>query len=319
MPFGLNNVQLSANYPSLVVKQNISGIGSMIIEFIKSLFGLETMADLANKVFADGGSAIHYDFYLSRDVTSLMDGVSGNSSDITNKLTIRDFSGLAMNKDISTVLKNKYPNDQIEGNNNTATIDRLQLTESPKSAFAYCYNKNKRESDGTINVDNIRWYLPAIDEIEEIATGAYTEFNQVFQNKKYWSCQSAYDLRSINISILQRKIFGSGFNTEGSLTGNYFIDDIDRARATSVVVSIGTDGKESVTNIGSHAPRKSGTQNGQAAFNFTLTDYDEANSKLTDFVPVSPAITESDFTSIPGNLLRTEKCRIRAVYRSGTK
>ena len=317
MQFGLNNVELSANYPSLIVKQNISGIGAAIIELIKSWFNMDTMADLANKVFADGNNAIYYDFYLSRDVTSLMDGITGNSSDITNKLTIRDFSGIDMNKDIAKVLKAKYPNDQVEGVNNTATIDKLRLTDSPRSAFAYCYNKNKRKDDGTIDTDQIRWFLPAIDEIEEIAAGAYDEFDKVFQNKKYWSCQSAYDLRSMNISILQKKLLSSGYNTEGTLTGNYFIDDTDRARATSVIVTIGTDGKQSVQNIDSNAPRKSGTQNGQAVFNWTLTQYDEANSKLTDFVHVTPAITDSEYPA--GNLPRTKSCRIRAVYRSGTK
>ena len=316
MQFGLNNVELSANYPSLIVKQNISGIGAAIIELIKSWFNMDTMADLANKVFADGNNAIYYDFYLSRDVTSLMDGITGNSSDITNKLTIRDFSGIDMNKDIAKVLKAKYPNDQVEGVNNTATIDKLRLTDSPRSAFAYCYNKNKRKDDGTIDTDQIRWFLPAIDEIEEIAAGAYDEFDKVFQNKKYWSCQSAYDLRSMNISILQKKLLSSGYNTEGTLTGNYFIDDTDRARATSVIVTIGTDGKQSVQNIDSNAPRKSGTQNGQAVFNWTLTQYDEANSKLTDFVHVTPAITDSEYPA--GNLPRTKSCRIRAVYRSGT-
>lgn len=317
MPFGLNQIQLSYKYPSLVVKQNISGIGATIIELIKSWFGLETMADLANKVFADSDQAIHYDFYLSRDEASLMDGVTGNGSDITNKLTIRDYSGIDMNKDIAAALKNKHPEDQL-GNNNDATIDKLKLTEDPQSAFAYCYNKNKRDEDGIIDVDDIKWHLPAIDEIEEIASGAYDEFDQVFQNKKYWSCQSAYELRAMNLSILQKKPLSSGYNNSGSLTGNYFVDDVDRARATSVVATLGTDGKINVSTIPSNAPKKSGTQNGQAVFNWTLTDYDEGNSKLTNFEKATPAITEADFDLVRGNLPRTEKCRIRAVYRSGT-
>ena len=280
---------------------------------------METMADLANKVFADSNNGIHYDFYLSRDMSVIMEGITGGESDITNKLTVRDFSGLQINKDIANVLKSKYATHQ-NGTNNDATIDKLSLTSNPKSAFAYCYNKNKRNSDGIVEEDNIKWHLPAIDEIEDIAVGAYDEFDKVFQNKKYWSCQPAYELRGMNISILQKKLWGSGFNDEGSLTGNYFIDDIDRARATSVVVTI-DNGAQIVTNIGSSAPGKSGTQNGQAAFNWTLTEYDESNSKLTNFVEVSPAITESDFNkqSSLGNLPRTSKNRIRAVYRTGTK
>ena len=316
MAYGLNNMQLSQNYPSLVVKQNVSGIISGIIELIKSWFDMETMADLANKVFADSDTAIHYDFYLSRDVSSIMEGVSGDSSDITNKLTIRDYSGIHMNRQIAHILKENYMDHQT-GVNKDATIDQLPLTGNPKSAFAYCYNKNKRDAYGKIDTVNIRWYLPSIDEIEDIATGAYDEFDQVFQNKKYWSCQPAYDLRAMNISILQKKLLSSGYNTEGSLTGNYFVDDTDRARATSVIVQI-ENGTKKVSNISSAAPGKSGTQKGQAVFNWTLTQYDEANSKLGNFDPVSPAITTTDYeTRTPGNLPRTEKCRIRAVYRSG--
>ena len=40
----------------------------------------------------------------------------------------------------------------------------------PQSAVEYCGNKNKRNSDGTIDYDNMTWYLPAIDEIEDICT-----------------------------------------------------------------------------------------------------------------------------------------------------
>lgn len=55
----------------------------------------------------------------------------------------------------------------------------------------YCVNKNKRNSDGTIDYDNMTWYLPAIDEIEDICIGGYSEF-EVFQDKYYWSSQPAY-------------------------------------------------------------------------------------------------------------------------------
>ena len=315
MPFGLDGIQLSSLYPSLIVKQNLSGIGSTIIEFIKNMIGLESMADLANKVFADSNSAIFYDFYLSRDINDLTNGITGDSDDITNKLTIRDYSGLDMNKDIAKTLK------QIASSNSAAKIDGIKidgiiLTEDPQSAFAYCYHKNKRNSNG--EVVEQKWFLPAIDEIEDIALGAYEEFDKVFQNQKYWSCQPAYELRGMNLSILQKKLWGSGFNTEGILTGNYFIDKTDRARATSIVIVV-ENGNQSPINISSGAPGKYGTQNGQAAFNWTLTEYDESNSKLTNFTNANPDITDSDYLKVPGNLKRTDICRIRAVYRSGTK
>jgi hypothetical protein len=319
MPWGLNNIQLSSLYPSLVVKQNITGWFSGIIEAIKDYIGGDSMADLANTVFASSNDDIyHYDFYLSRDITSIMEGISGNTNNITNKLTIRDYSGYQMNKELANTLKTKYSNHQ-NGSNSDATIDKLLLNDIPKSAFAYCYNKNKRKDDGTVDIASIRWYLPAIDEIEDIAAGAYDEFDKVFQNKAYWSCQTAYELRGMNLSILRERIIGSGTSNEGTLTGNYFIDDKDRARATSVVVVL-ENGEQKVNTISSSAPGKLGTQYGQAVFNQLGTRYLADESKLTNFVEANPPITEDDFKKdvAKGNLPRNKECRIRAVYRSGS-
>lgn len=307
MVFGLDGIQLSYKYPSLIVKQNVSGIVGSIIELIKSWFSLESMADLANKIFADSDKAIHYDFYLSRDAETILSGISGSSSDITSKLTLRDYQGYQMNVDIATVLRTN--------SDNKTKIDGITLIEDPQSAFAYCYHKNKRNTNG--NVEEQKWFLPAIDEIEDIAEGAYDEFDRVFQKNKYWSCQPAYELREMNLSILQKKLLSSGYNTEGSLNGNYFIDKKDRARATSIEIKI-ENGVQIPVNINSSAPGKYGTQYGQAVFNWLLTQYDESNSKLTTFTNANPAIMESDYAKVPGNLPRTQICRIRAVYRSGS-
>ncbi|MBQ5700762.1 MAG: hypothetical protein IIV68_01425, partial [Alistipes sp.] len=104
--------------------------------------------------------------------------------------------GIEFNREIAATLK-------ANSDNPKAKIDGIILTEDPKSAFAYCYNKNKRNADGTIDINNIKWFLPAIDEIEDIALGAYDEFDKVFQNEKYWSCQTP---TSNIISKLQQKI-----------------------------------------------------------------------------------------------------------------
>ena len=304
MPFGLEGIQLSNRYPALVVKQNISGIMSGIIEVIKSWFSIDSVEELANVVLSTGKDAIYYDFYLDRDLAELSNQTG------TNILTIRNFSGFVFNQEIAETLKNSTDDN--------AKIDGIILTEDPKSAFAYCYHKNKRNSSG--GVETQKWYLPAIDEIEEIAHGAYEEFDKVFQKQKYWSCQPAYDKRNMNLTIRQQKLFGSGYNNEGSLTGPYFIDNKERARATSIHIEIDDKGNEVPQNISSAVPGVSGTQLGNATFNWTLTKYVEDQSGLTTFEKVNPEITEQDYkTKTPGNLPRTEKCRIRAVYRSGTK
>lgn len=73
----------------------------------------------------------------------------------------------------------------------------LRLSENPRSAAEYCYNKNKRNASG--EVTEVHWYLPAIGEIQEIATGAnsvtgeqtYLKFPS-FQSNRYWSSQTSY-------------------------------------------------------------------------------------------------------------------------------
>lgn len=69
--------------------------------------------------------------------------------------------------------------------------DVLKLSEEPRSAAEYCYNKNKRDATG--KVSEVHWYLPAIGEIQEIATKAYTRFDSFQDNSRYyWSSQTTY-------------------------------------------------------------------------------------------------------------------------------
>ena len=155
------------------------------------------------------------------------------------------------------------------------------------------------------------WYLPAIDEIEEISIGDYDEFDRVFQNQKYWSCQpSAFN----KILRVERERLGGFLGTEVQ-NGNYMDDNEYRARATSVLydptnpnanengyvnISSGVNGIEGTWTLhfewlGGFVANKSGYQKntGNNQTNYLNPDHS-------------------------GNLTRTEKGRIRAVYRSGT-
>lgn len=69
---------------------------------------------------------------------------------------------------------------------NSAEMDvrDLTLNAKPKTAAGYCYNKNKRNSDGSIS--NPKWYLPAIRELERLLEDYYLEYTE-FQNNYYWS------------------------------------------------------------------------------------------------------------------------------------
>lgn len=150
---------------------------------------------------------LRYDFYLTRD-------------GVQEGLTVRDYSGKSFTKEIVA--------------NSNAGIGVRATNSNPESAVEYCLNKNKRNSDGTISQANIKWYLPAIDEIEEICTGGYTDF-EVFQDKYYWSSQPAYRIGKLDYTA---KI------TYDEEVFNYYYDDIGyendpdnkigRARATKI-------------------------------------------------------------------------------------
>lgn len=151
--------------------------------------------------------ALKYDFYLTRD-------------GVKEGLTVRDYSGYDFTKEIAT--------------NTNSGIGALSTNEIPQSAVEYCFNKNKRKSDGTVDVENMKWYLPAIDEIEDICKGGYSEF-EVFQDKYYWSSQPAYRIGKMDYVA---KI------THLEEVSNFYYDDIGykddpnnvigRARATKV-------------------------------------------------------------------------------------
>lgn len=60
----------------------------------------------------------------------------------------------------------------------------LTLNDTPSGAAEYCYNKNKRNTNG--KVVEARWYLPTTSELE-YALEKYYGVYDVFQDKWYWS------------------------------------------------------------------------------------------------------------------------------------
>ena len=295
MPWGLDGIQLSNIYPAACLTLTDSSWITDLIGKYGGYIGMSSVEDMARASYNQ--IETFYDFYLLRDVASLTENQQ-------NELEVRSYSGLTFNEEIAETLKTS--------SDSNAKIEGILLTEDPKSAFAYCYHKNKRNSDGYV-VDQ-KWFLPAIDEIEDIALGAYDEFDKVFQNQKYWSCQPAYDIYKLNIIF---KVLGISF---GTLTADYYNDNLSRARATSVYT---TDGKNYLPLL-SGAPAYSGTQNGRATLDnkgsFLKPNYGLAFNMTQEGGYIKNEIPVSTYEEkVPGNLPRTEKCRIRAVYRSGTK
>lgn len=63
---------------------------------------------------------------------------------------------------------------------------KMDLNSQPRSAAEYCYNRNKRNSDGSVADGNKKWFLPGIRQMENSLTKYYNQFPE-FQGNFYWS------------------------------------------------------------------------------------------------------------------------------------
>ena len=280
MEWGLNGIQLSHQHSASVPRVSEQGVGMTILQYIGY-----SLTDLAAQAFSQLAEKPLYDFYLSRDIDD-------------DELVIRDFKGYEFFGEITSYLKSKYPN--TEGD---AKLEYITLSELPKSAVAYCYNKNKRNANGV--VEKIKWYLPSIDEIEDVVEEEYLGFNGVFQNNMYWSCQPAFEKRYLNMPI-------DTWAGDGLMNADFYVDDVDRARGTKVIYKgVDGDGKPINEPASSSVPGYSGTQNATASKGFlqsakvTMGSY-ESNGEL-------------NYKDHEGNKPRTggkdAMARVRCVYK----
>ena len=136
-------------------------------------------------------------------------------------------------------------------------------------------------------VGDVDWYLPAIDEIEDIAMGAYQDF-EVFQNKYYWSSQPAY--------------IKANWKYEGWLgtyRGSLYYDNVNYARATKVASDA----------AGNFSTVKSGMSNP----NETWTLYRNSEPSIS----VNQNITPSYDLGYKSRTKDEDYSRIRCVRNSG--
>lgn len=283
MEWGLDGIQLSHIHSAISLGKSTGIAGEFNQE------------DAYTKAFQQLEESPMYDYYLSRDTSD-------------EDLTIHDYVGRDFNEEIIEYLLSNYSSKAA------AKLNKVILTEDVKSAISYCYNKNRRDAngdvctlntDGTLNSTNLKWYLPAIDEIEEIAIGAYDEFDKVFQNEFYWSCQPAYDPVDVDLTVSW-----GGLGNFGHSYATYFIDNVNRARSTSVLY-IGTDANGN--SIYEPSPSGDGGSIGTQYGKVEATIFSGNKVTLGNFVEAT-----ASYDNVPGNKLRTDYCRIRAVYRSGT-
>ena len=106
---------------------------------------------------------LKYDFYIGK-----YDTFADNS-------VLHNFAGQHFTSDIY--------------NKSNGNVMNLTMAEQASGAVEYCYNRNKRNADGS--VVSVDWYLPSADELEDFIVAAYSDFHE-FQDKYYWTSQPAY-------------------------------------------------------------------------------------------------------------------------------
>lgn len=272
MQWGLPNQQLSHKY--------------------RAYFATGTFSTIMNWLMGQEQVNAYYDFYLTRDINN-------------TSATRRDNAGAAFSNEIIQTI-NGYGGINTEVNDD---IDVLHLAQDPQSAIEYCYNKNKRnadgkvawqDADGTTHSENLVWYLPAIDEIENIMMGAYSDF-LVFQNKPYWSSQPAF-------------FRGRGHYHSAAIVNeqaDYYYDDISSARATKILYSAGTysnmssgvDGYEQIMDI--YKPLW-GMENDPVIVPVTSSPFTYSGCTVA---------SKTDKKNHPGNMPRTSYARVRCVRK----
>ena len=275
MVWGLDNAILSFDHNALLFTDTIDLI-DWIISGIQSWAGVNPM----------------YDFYVSKHDTSILDNAEKH-----------DHKGFDFNTEIIQDINTKNNSNRDTGY--TGTISGLQLDQFANSAIEYCYNKNKKNADGTITVN---WYLPAIDEIEDFVMGAYNSYPE-FQENYYWSCQPSYNPNYAH------------YNVWISIDGSYYTDDYGyynnddgklvktnegRARATKVYTYTSTNG--SIV--------KDYVKSGSTGYDDAIQVYNQPwNPKATMYY--SGSYNSRSLNSVAhedGNLLRNHKARVRCVY-----
>lgn len=224
MPWGLPGVQLSYDHKAVVFRTQDSDddwVGAVVDWVINSRID---------------GVIPYYDFYDNKYDSTAM-------PDATNR---HQYAGYDFCTEIIQTVNGGQTD--VDGNaydtdpNNDINI--LALDEQPDSAIEYCYNKNKRNSEGSVvwqenstyNQTQLNWYLPSVDEIEDIMMSKYGSgsFSYArfldFRNKFYWSSQPAY------LSNMAH-YYGWLLIFQLDETGELYTDDTFEARATKVTWS----------------------------------------------------------------------------------
>ncbi len=231
--------------------------------------GIIDIDALAN--FATSDMNLFYDFYLDRDKDSEDD-----------QIATHDYSGYSFNQKIiaqekiaeidRTLAQNtqsviEYCYNKNKRNENGDVVYTYNTTiDTPGTythteyykigswfstkhySITWTYDYTTSTTYTHTNSDNLKWFAPAIDELEDIVTNGVNHefFSEVFVDNLYWSAQPAYDRNYFQYIIglgeikdesglgwnIQAIIDFFGFELIRSTYGVYMSDNTTSARAT---------------------------------------------------------------------------------------
>ena len=167
----------------------------------------ETNSDWTSYINAN---PLKYDFYVGKhdDDNEVSDEYTKHGG------TLHNYAGQDFTREIAT-----YSNSGVA---------YLTMDKQASGAVEYCYNRNKRNSDGSVNVV---WYLPSADELEDFIVPAYSTFEE-FQDNYYWTSQPAYVRNAFYYEYYDGS--QSNSNREDTYVFIAYEDNKTHARATKV-------------------------------------------------------------------------------------
>ncbi len=295
MEWGLEGIQLSYDHSAL---------------FFTSILGLDFISDLINNW--KGTTPAYYDFYIKSHDADYVD---------EEQAELHEYKGYDFCNEIITTINGgqKDSNGNAYDTDATNNIDILQLDQQAKSAIEYYYNKNKRNNKGqvvwstgtnTYNQSQLNWYLPAVDEIEDIVMSEYGNGQKTyarfleFQEQDYWSCQPAY------LKNYARYDQWYVLWTQ-SYYGDFFIDDIGDAQ-------FDINGNTDRANIGSARSTSVSYNNGYSSTPSGTNGYYyyyDANEKKPSYSGTYNGKEMNTVSREAGNQARNEKNRVRCVRK----
>ena len=151
---------------------------------------------------------------------------------------------------VATGLFDSGQNNYVEGLAYTneivseASQTIMNLNGTPRSAAEYCYNRNKRQTDGSIldgsriswtpsrfEPDHQKYFLPGIRQMEDALTQYYQTFTE-FQDNFYWSSAAGKGWSSLLAPQDEHRARATKVNADGSYVESAYGDNYPDGGAT---------------------------------------------------------------------------------------